>query len=190
VNTVRWVLADALQDIDEVVVGIDVMQSAGDDQALQDADLPGAEFGPAEHPVAATHRDDAQGPFEMIRIDRYVRVGEKDFQSEAAVAGIGQRLGQRVAGQQTLGGEAFVDPGEEALDDRLGMGQSVIFLLLAAEPGAPDVFLDRVQLADQRQRFGRRFRFGRLRLEEAATGMRPALGMDDPRLRRVAGIGG
>jgi hypothetical protein len=48
------------------------------------------------------------------------------------VARIGQRLGQRVAGQQTLGGKAFLTLSEEALDDRLGVGQSsVIFLLLA-----------------------------------------------------------
>ena len=33
-----------------VAVGIDAVQAAGDDQALQDADVLGAEFGPTEHP--------------------------------------------------------------------------------------------------------------------------------------------
>jgi hypothetical protein len=33
-------------------VRVDLVQSAGDDQALHDADLLGAEFGPAEHPIA------------------------------------------------------------------------------------------------------------------------------------------
>ena len=45
------VLADALEDVDEVGVRIDAVQSAGGDQALDDADVPGAEFGPAEQPV-------------------------------------------------------------------------------------------------------------------------------------------
>jgi hypothetical protein len=40
--------ADSLQCIDEIGVGINVVQSAGDDQALDDADVLGAEFGPAE----------------------------------------------------------------------------------------------------------------------------------------------
>ena len=48
---------DPLQHIDEVSVGIDAMQPAGDDQALHDADMFGAEFGPAEIPVFPTHRD-------------------------------------------------------------------------------------------------------------------------------------
>jgi len=65
------VLSDALQDIDQVVVGVDRVQPAGDDQALQDSDVPGTEFGPEEHPVAATHRNRAQGPLEMSRIDRH-----------------------------------------------------------------------------------------------------------------------
>ena len=50
VNPCRGVGGDALQDIDQVVVGIDAVQAAGDDQALQDADVLGAEFGPTEHP--------------------------------------------------------------------------------------------------------------------------------------------
>ena len=44
-------LPDALQDIDEVVVRVDPVQSAGDDQTLQDADVFGPDLGPAEHPV-------------------------------------------------------------------------------------------------------------------------------------------
>ena len=41
-------LADPLQYIDEIGVRIDAVQSAGDDQTLDDADVLGAEFGPAE----------------------------------------------------------------------------------------------------------------------------------------------
>ena len=41
---------DALEHIDEVGVRIDAVQAAGDDQALDDADVTGAEFGPTEKP--------------------------------------------------------------------------------------------------------------------------------------------
>jgi hypothetical protein len=36
-------LADALQDIDEIRVGVDPVQAAGHDQALHDSDVFGAE---------------------------------------------------------------------------------------------------------------------------------------------------
>jgi hypothetical protein len=42
------VLCDALEHIDEIGIRIDAVQSAGDDQTLDDADVSGAEFGPAE----------------------------------------------------------------------------------------------------------------------------------------------
>ncbi len=46
------VLADALEHIDQVVVGIDAVQTAGNDEALNDADMFGAELRPGEHPVS------------------------------------------------------------------------------------------------------------------------------------------
>ena len=48
----RGMLAHALQDIGQVGGDIDTLQLAGRDQALNDADLFGAELGPAEEPVA------------------------------------------------------------------------------------------------------------------------------------------
>ena len=42
------VLTNTLQHIDQIIIRIDVVQTAGGDQALQDADLLGAEFRPAE----------------------------------------------------------------------------------------------------------------------------------------------
>ena len=44
-------LADALQDIDQIGVGVDTLQLARHQQALDDADLFGAQFTPAEQPV-------------------------------------------------------------------------------------------------------------------------------------------
>ena len=47
------VLADTLQDIDEVGVDVDLVQATGDDQALHDADVLGTEFGSTEVPIFA-----------------------------------------------------------------------------------------------------------------------------------------
>jgi hypothetical protein len=49
-NPRSGVLGDALQDIDEIGIRIDAVQSASDDQTLDDSDVSGAEFGPAKKP--------------------------------------------------------------------------------------------------------------------------------------------
>jgi hypothetical protein len=46
-------LADPLQHVDEVRVRVDTLQPAGSDQALHDASMLGANFGPTEEPVFA-----------------------------------------------------------------------------------------------------------------------------------------
>lgn len=46
-------IGDALQNVDEIAIGIDAVQAAGDDQALDDADVFGAKLGPAEEPGLA-----------------------------------------------------------------------------------------------------------------------------------------
>jgi len=43
---------DTLEYIDEVDIGIDPLQAARGDQALDNADIPGAHFCPAKEPVA------------------------------------------------------------------------------------------------------------------------------------------
>ena len=50
-------LVDPLQHVDEVRVRIDVMQDAGGQKTLDHPDPLGADLGPAEHPVLASHRD-------------------------------------------------------------------------------------------------------------------------------------
>ena len=46
-------LGYALKNVDQVGVGIDLMQPAGGHQALDDADMPGTNFAPAKQPVLA-----------------------------------------------------------------------------------------------------------------------------------------
>ncbi len=50
---------DALQDIDLLGVGILIVEHARGEEALDLADVLGADLGPAEQPVFAAHRDDA-----------------------------------------------------------------------------------------------------------------------------------
>ena len=43
-------MSDPLEYVDEIGVRIDAVEATGDDQALNDADVAGTEFGPAEKP--------------------------------------------------------------------------------------------------------------------------------------------
>jgi hypothetical protein len=103
-------LADALQHVDEIGVRIDVMQSAGHQQTLHDANMSGAEFGPGEQPIAASHGDDPQGTLQMIRIDRHIRIVKVDFQPGSPFPDVGQRRQEGAARQEAIRLELFVDP--------------------------------------------------------------------------------
>ena len=76
----RGVAVVALLDIDKVVVGVDVLQTAGGDQALDDADMPGTEFCPTEHPVFPALGNRTERAFEVVGVDRDIRVGQEDFE--------------------------------------------------------------------------------------------------------------
>ncbi len=56
-------LTDSLQNVYQIGVGIDAVQLAGADQALDDAQVFSAQFRPAEQPVFAAQRDGTQGSF-------------------------------------------------------------------------------------------------------------------------------
>ena len=75
-------LADALQYIDQVGVRIDAVQPAGDDQALDDTDLFGAQLSPAEEPGFSAHGTTLSARSKMIGIDRNIRIGEEHLEAE------------------------------------------------------------------------------------------------------------
>jgi hypothetical protein len=52
------------------MIRIDVVQPAGRQHALHNADMLDARFGPTEQPVLSAHRDDPKGALDMIRVDR------------------------------------------------------------------------------------------------------------------------
>ena len=61
-----------------------------------------------------------------MRIDRHIGVVQEDLESAPPVPGIGQRLRQWIARQQSLSPELRVDLGEELVDDLLGVRQPTI----------------------------------------------------------------
>jgi hypothetical protein len=91
------------------------VQAAGDDQALDDADVFGAEFGPAKEPGFSAHRNDSQCSLDMVGIDGNIGVGEKDFEPCASLADIVERLNIRIARGEALSGEFLLDLGKEML---------------------------------------------------------------------------
>lgn len=95
-------LADALQNIDEIRIGIDSVQSACDDQALHDPDVLGTEFGPTEVPMFSSHRNRAQRALQMVGVDRYIRIAQEDFQSKPPLAHVVECLRERIARQQPM----------------------------------------------------------------------------------------
>ena len=95
-------LPDTLHDVDEVIVGVDVVQPAGCQQALHDADVFSAELSPTEQPVLSAHWDDAQRALKMVGIDRHLRVIEIHGEPDASLTDIGQRAKERTARQEAL----------------------------------------------------------------------------------------
>ena len=93
-------LTNTLQHIDEIVIRIDVMQSACHQQALHDANMLRAKFGPTEQPISATHRNHPQGAFQMVGIDRHIRVVQIDLESRPPLANVGQRRDEGLLGKK------------------------------------------------------------------------------------------
>ena len=112
---------DALEHVDEAGVGIDVVERAGGEQALDLPDLLRAEFGPAEEPVLSSHRDHAQRPLEMVRVERDVGIGKEDLEPRPSLTCMDGRLREGVRRKERGSGEFLFEPGEERIDDGLAL---------------------------------------------------------------------
>ena len=64
---------NALENVDQVVVGIDLVQAASGDQTLDDSDVFGAKLCPGEEPVATAHRYHTQSALQMVRVHLDIR---------------------------------------------------------------------------------------------------------------------
>jgi hypothetical protein len=131
----------------------------------------------------------AQGTLQMIGVDGDIRIGEIDLEPESSLSGVRQGFGQRVAGQQSVCLEGLIHPGEELLDDGLGVDEPVVELARRGEVVVADASLDLVQGADQIERVCGGLGLGALRIEQVPPRVRPALSVRDPGLGRVVGIG-
>ena len=165
------------------------MQPARDQQALHNADMFGAQLGPAEQPALLSHRGDPQGALKMVRIDRYVRVIQVNRQAGAALPDISQRAQEGAARQVSLRVERLVDPGEKALNDGFRLLLAAYELGLPIQPIVTDLLLDLVESSDRIQ-----WLFGLRRLDihgikDLATRVCLAVHVRDPRILRVMLIG-
>ena len=74
----RGLVVDALEDIDQVVVGVDVVRSASDDETVQRGRRLGTDFAPAEQPVLPIHGDRAQRTLQVVGVDGDLGVAKVD----------------------------------------------------------------------------------------------------------------
>lgn len=164
-------LTDVLQHVHQVGVRIKVVQLAGADQALDDPQVFGSQFGPAEHPIFATQRNGTQSPFQMVGVRLHLRVFQEDLEAGFACDHIVQCFGQRVTGEQTTLLKLLVAPLEEALNNRLLVFQPVLALFLSGQLPCTDVLFVFVQSGDLLQGLGGPFRVIALGGDKVATAM-------------------
>lgn len=182
-------LANALQHIYEIIVGIDIVQPTGRQQALHNADVPRAQLSPAEQPVLFAHRDDPQRAFAVVRVDRYLRIVQVDRQADPTLTDIRQRTEEGTARQEAALVELLVEPGEETLEDGFRL------LLSASELGLPrhtivaNLLLDLVESGNRVQCLVGLRRLDIPSVKDFTACMSPALCVCDPRLLRVMLIG-
>ena len=119
---------------------------------MHNADVLGAQLSPAEQPVLLTHWVHPQGAFEVVRVDRYLRVIQIDGQPEPALTDIRQRSEKGAARQGALLVKLLIDPGEEAIEDRLGLFLLACALCLPRQIVVANPLLDLVQGGDRVER--------------------------------------
>ena len=147
-----WLSFDSLQDIDEVEIGIDLVKNARCDEALDLANTFRSELRPTEEPVLPPHRDGAESSFEMIRVDRYIGIAEKDLEANPSGPCIVCRFGERVIRQECRRSEFFLEPLEELGDDEPTPIATDLEFRFTFELPLLDLGLNLVELADGVQR--------------------------------------
>ncbi len=78
-------------------------------------------LGPGEQPVPPAKWNGAQGPFQVVGVDRYLGIGEVYPEGAFTLPGIGQGRGQGTFGHQVRVVALLVDSGEEGIDQGFGV---------------------------------------------------------------------
>jgi hypothetical protein len=141
-------LAVALQDVDEVGVGIDAVEPAGDDEASDDADLFGTQIGPAEQPRLSAHGNNTQRALEVVGVDRNIRIGDEHLKAEPASFGIDQRLDERMSGREALTFERAFHPVEEDFELGFAVREPIELFSLPGEAFVADFLVDGIERLD------------------------------------------
>ena len=185
------VLVDAQQHVGEIGVGVDVVQLAGADQALDEPDVLGADLGPAEQPVLAPHGDGPQVSFEVVGIQRHLRVFQEHAEGAFAGQQVVQRPGERAFGREILALELRLAPLIQLVHHGLAVRKPVRAFFLALKAQVVRFALVLVERTDPGQRLLGRVRLARFGVDELPARMRPALRMGNiVALLGVARIGG
>lgn len=85
----RLLCANPLQDVHEIIVGIDPLQAAGTEQTLDDTKMLCAEFGPTEEPVFSPQGNGSDLALDVVGVDGHVGLFQEDLQRSLAAVDIG-----------------------------------------------------------------------------------------------------
>jgi len=78
------VCANPLENVHEVIVGIDALEPAGAEEALDDAQVLGSELCPTKEPVFPAQGDRTNLPFNPIGIYGHVGIFQEDLKRTLA----------------------------------------------------------------------------------------------------------
>lgn len=164
---------EALEDVDQIGVGVHAVELAGLDERGDDGLVLGPAVGAGEEGILAIQGDRPDRPLDHIGVELDAAVVEEADQPVPVPEGIADGLGE--AGLARKAGKLGLEPGPELLDEgsraRLPGG---VPLLLA---GPADLGLDGVELGNLPQGFlGDRRVPGLGDLVEPAAAVRPAVG--------------
>jgi hypothetical protein len=119
---------DALEHADEIAIGIDALEAARREQALNDAHVLRAHVGSAEEPMAPAQGNSPNLPFQMIGIWRDIGIRQKHFERDFPLQGVPGGLGEGIGGEQGLRREGLLEPAKELHDLRFRLCyKSVVF---------------------------------------------------------------
>src|SRR5205823_14767943 len=133
----------------EVVKRINDLQATVRDEALNDADIAGPDFRPAEQPVFAAQGNGANLPLQVVSVERDIGVFEKDAQGVLPLQRIASRFGKGIGRQQHVRAQRGSKPGKERLHYGLGVLGAEVELGGVLQPACTDRGLVLIEEADE-----------------------------------------
>jgi hypothetical protein len=126
-------LADALQDINQILVRGNPCQAATHDQRLEYSDVSRTLFGPAEHPVLPSHGDAQKATPQMIGVNGNSRIVEVNPKRFFPFVDIAQGFAQWITLHQIKTVKLLLIPVKELIYQRLGMLLTIFSFLFVVK---------------------------------------------------------